>query len=183
MYPADSYAVATEALREYEAKTYDELRLLVGRPPTTSAVQHGGVEYGVSMLVEWKDKEGGEVRVTATVETQSSWRLERKQESFVVGSPAAATGGEPRIWHDFQNCDEDGRLRLHIQGTIADLAKHGIELREGLRLRFYDEDDDSSGKRDDLTATGVVERNSGNGTWVARLDKNGVRHESDLERD
>jgi hypothetical protein len=44
------------------------------------------------------------------------------------------------IYADFNNMDSDGNLRLNTVGTIADLKKYSIELKEGLRLRVADGD-------------------------------------------
>jgi hypothetical protein len=41
---------------------------------------------------------------------------------------------------DFNNAGPDGLLRLNCEGTIADLARHGIVLDDGLRLTVSDGD-------------------------------------------
>ena len=55
----------------------------------------------------------------------------------------------------------DPHIRLdQCPGTVKDLEPLGIELREGLVLNVFDADGDldDPGLRDDLIATGVVER-------------------------
>ena len=37
----------------------------------------------------------------------------------------------PRVYADFQNLDDENRLRLTCAGTRQDLERHAIELREG----------------------------------------------------
>jgi hypothetical protein len=44
----------------------------------------------------------------------------------------------PTIYADFHNADARGRLRLNCAGTVADLARTGVVLTEGLRLTFSD---------------------------------------------
>ena len=83
-----------------------------------------------------------------------------------------------RIYADFNCLDDDNRLRLDRAGTLADLARHGVELGEGMRLTFYMDDADDSGVRDDLLADGVVTRGHESGAWVAVVDWDTVRHAS-----
>jgi hypothetical protein len=45
----------------------------------------------------------------------------------------------PTIYADFQNADPQGRLRLNCIGTIRDLARLQIILREGIRLTLHDD--------------------------------------------
>ena len=63
-----------------------------------------------------------------------------------------------------------------------------VQLRSGMVVTAFDEDADEHGVRDDLIATGTVEPSPDwlrcNGSKSAlRIDKDGVRHESDLRRD
>ena len=37
---------------------------------------------------------------------------------------------QPKVYADFQNADARGRIRLNCIGTIEDLARQKIELRE-----------------------------------------------------
>jgi len=60
-----------------------------------------------------------------------------------------------------------------------------VKLSDGMHLLAYDEDTDASGKRDYLIASGVVESSPSwlkckGSRWVLRIDKNGVRNQSDL---
>lgn len=85
----------------------------------------------------------------------------------------------PRIYADFHNADEQGRLRLTCVGTIKDLATHGIQLHEGLVLTFYADDADDQGQRDDLLVEGVVSYSPEEQCWAASIDWKAIRHESD----
>lgn len=85
-----------------------------------------------------------------------------------------------RLYVDFQLVDGEGRYILDRQGTIDDLNKYKIFLSEGLRLTFWSDDADEQGAPDPLVAEGIVEFNSTLGKWVARIDRNAIKHESEL---
>jgi hypothetical protein len=87
----------------------------------------------------------------------------------------------PRVYADFNNLDDYNRLRLTCAGTIADLSRQGIELREGLTLTFYMDDADDEGKPDELLAEGVVHYHAEEKAWVATVDWSAVRHASDAK--
>ena len=84
----------------------------------------------------------------------------------------------PRVYVDFQNADEKGRLRLNATGTLEDLARHGIQLRDGLVLDLYSDDSDEAGAPDELRVLGRVEF-SEDRAWVAVIDWQSVRHAGD----
>jgi hypothetical protein len=71
----------------------------------------------------------------------------------------------PKVYADFHNADEKGRLRLNCVGTIADLSRLHIELRDGQPLRLYSED---------LEVDGVVQYSDEEQLWVALIDWNAV---------
>ena len=48
----------------------------------------------------------------------------------------------PRVYADFQNLDDQNRLRLTCPGTLQDLKREGIQLREGMALTLYTDDAD-----------------------------------------
>ena len=66
-----------------------------------------------------------------------------------------------RIYADFHNADEQGRLRLNCVGTIEDLARYRVELRDGKKLVLYSEE---------LEADGVVNYSANERLWVAAID-------------
>lgn len=70
----------------------------------------------------------------------------------------------PVIRVDFQNSDKGGNVRLNTVGSVQDLSRQGIVLREGLVLRLVD---------GELTATGRVTR-SEEDLWAAVVDWNEV---------
>ena len=86
-----------------------------------------------------------------------------------------------RIYADFQKVDDRGRLILTCQGTLQDLAHHGIELREGLVLTFYSDDADDQGNPDELVVEGLVEYDGNAHHWTAAIDWQAIKHASDYE--
>lgn len=66
----------------------------------------------------------------------------------------------PRIFVDFHNADEKGRLRLNCIGTIEDLNRQQIELKNGQHLTLYSEE---------LEADGVVQFSNEEKIWVASI--------------
>ena len=45
-----------------------------------------------------------------------------------------------KVFADFHNADTQGRVRLNCIGTIEDLARQQIVLRDGVRLTLYSEE-------------------------------------------
>jgi hypothetical protein len=71
-----------------------------------------------------------------------------------------------RIFVDLHNADEQGRLRLNCIGTIEDLARHHMELKNDRRLILYCED---------LEVDGVVQFSEDEKIWVVAIDWNQIR--------
>ena len=93
----------------------------------------------------------------------------------------------PKVRADFNGLFGE-LLCLSHSDTCADESGAEIQLRSGMIVTAFDEDADEHGARDDLIATGTVEPSPDwlrcNGSkWALRIDKDGVRHESDLRRD
>lgn len=84
----------------------------------------------------------------------------------------------PKVYADFHNLDDSNRLRLTCAGTLADLSRQGIELRDGLALTLYMDDVDNQGKLDELFAEGVVHYCPEEEVWVASVNWNTVHHSS-----
>jgi len=72
-----------------------------------------------------------------------------------------------------------GRNYLKQLGTLRDIAKVGLELREGMVVGFYDQDGDGEGNRDDLLFEGTVHYDAEKKGWYAIIDQKSWRHESD----
>ncbi len=76
-------------------------------------------------------------------------------------------------------------LCLSHGATCIDESGAEVELRPGMIVTAFDDDSDEHGQRDDVLATGTVERSPDwlqcNGSkWVLRIDEHGVRHQSDF---
>ncbi len=76
-----------------------------------------------------------------------------------------------RVFVDFHNADEQGRLRLNCIGTIEDLSCQQAELENGQQLTLYGED---------LEVDGVVQFSAEEKVWVATIDWNQIRQVEQL---
>ncbi|MEG3861583.1 hypothetical protein [Microcoleus sp. herbarium12] len=76
----------------------------------------------------------------------------------------------PRIFADFHNADEQGRLRLNCVGTIEDLSRQNIKLQDGQLLALHDEE---------LEVDGVVQYSEEESLWVAAIDWTQIRQVED----
>jgi len=85
----------------------------------------------------------------------------------------------PRVYADFQNLDDENRLRLSCAGTRRDLERQGIELREGMVLTLYTDDANDEGQTDELLAEGVVHYSELEMCWVAAIDWQAIHHASE----
>jgi hypothetical protein len=83
---------------------------------------------------------------------------------------------EPHIYADFHNADTRGRVRLNCVGTVEDLARQQVQLREGLTLTLYSDDADVDGKFTELQVPGVVEYSKDERCWVAVIDWTAIQH-------
>jgi hypothetical protein len=72
----------------------------------------------------------------------------------------------PKVFADFQNADEQGRLRLNCIGTIEDLSRQGTQLIPGEKLLIYSEE---------LEADAVIEYSDQEKIWVAAIDWEQIR--------
>jgi hypothetical protein len=86
---------------------------------------------------------------------------------------------KPKVYADFNNADSQGRLRLNCTGTVEDLSRQGVILREGLMLYLYEPDVDHAGKTDELLVDGVVTFSVDEHCWVAAIDWHAIHHVSE----
>ena len=82
---------------------------------------------------------------------------------------------QARIYTDFQNADPQGRVRLELAGTVEDLARQQVHLREGLPLTLYAEDADDQGNPVELQAEGIAAYSQDERCWVAMIDWTAIR--------
>ncbi|QEI40739.1 hypothetical protein BMF77_01311 [Dolichospermum sp. UHCC 0315A] len=78
-----------------------------------------------------------------------------------------------RVFADFNNADEEGRLRLNCIGTIEDLSRQKVELQDGQTLTFYSED---------LEVEGMIKHSTEENIWVAVIDWDNIRQVEDLPK-
>lgn len=78
---------------------------------------------------------------------------------------------KPRVFADFHNADPQGRLRLNCIGTVEDMARQQITMREGQLLTLYSED---------LEVDGQTQYSTEENLWVAVIDWNAIRHQEEL---
>jgi hypothetical protein len=98
-----------------------------------------------------------------------------KEEDVVLSSKLRA---------DFNGLFDD-LLCLSHSDSAVDETGTAVTLTVGMSVIAFGEDVDEQGQRDNLIASGVVEPSPAwlrcNGSkWVLRIDRNGVRHESEL---
>jgi len=84
------------------------------------------------------------------------------------------------VYADLNKYDHQSRVILTTIGTRRDLEKHNIVLEDGLALTFYMDDADDQGNEDNIIFDGVVRYDEENARWVAAIDWENFRHESDL---
>jgi hypothetical protein len=77
----------------------------------------------------------------------------------------------PKVFADFQNADEQGRLRLNCIGTIEDLSRQGTQLIPGGKLLIYSEE---------LEADAVIEYSDQEKIWVATIDWEQIREVAEV---
>lgn len=85
----------------------------------------------------------------------------------------------PKVFVDFHNCDPQRWPRLTSVGTLEDLSRQQIQLREGLVLALYADDGDENSRENELRCDGTVTFSTDEHCWVAVIDWNAVRHASD----
>ena len=73
---------------------------------------------------------------------------------------------KPRVFADFHNADVKGRVRLSCVGTVEDLERQGIVLRERQSLTIYSEE---------LEVEGVVHYSEEEKLWTAVIDWNAIQ--------
>ena len=91
----------------------------------------------------------------------------------------------PKVAVDFNAMIARDLILLSKTDFRKDVNRNTTQLKEGMKITVYMEDEDESGKRDDLIAEGTVESNNSgafiNCKWNIRIDENGIQHESELK--
>jgi len=86
----------------------------------------------------------------------------------------------PRIYADLSKIDINGNVILSCVGTRRDLENMNLVLAEGMQLTLYmDSDVDEFGSPDNLLVDGFVKFDKDNDRWLAQIDRDTYRHDSD----
>jgi hypothetical protein len=83
----DAYAILATELQSWSQLDYSALVKHIGQPVTPKSVTAGQEEISVRVQVRWTDSKRRSVRVEATADGPTSWRLERLVESVTVSPP------------------------------------------------------------------------------------------------
>ena len=81
----DAYKLLAAKLEELRAVGYDALRSRIGQPAVSETVRVNGEPVVVDLEVVWADRKRDRLRVCGTAFGPSTWRMERLDESFVLG--------------------------------------------------------------------------------------------------
>ena len=103
-------------------------------------------------------------------EVVAAYERDRAETRAAEGSAAQLQG---------KTANTDGRVRLNCVGTIEDLARQGITLRNGMPLTLYSDDLDANGKLDELLVDGIVLFSDEEHCWVAAIDWSAIHHASE----
>jgi hypothetical protein len=71
-----------------------------------------------------------------------------------------------RVFVDFHNSDRQGRVRLNTVGTVQDLNRLGVVLREGAEILLYSYE---------VETEGIATYSAQEGLWVAKFDSKNIR--------
>jgi hypothetical protein len=99
-------------------------------------------------------------------------------ESVLLRARARAVMSTDRVYCDFNGEVDEGTYTLDTCGSRGDLARLGIELERGMRLKLWSDDADDHGKSDAILVDAVADYVEPWG-WVARVDPATWRHASD----
>jgi hypothetical protein len=72
----------------------------------------------------------------------------------------------PKMFADFNNADEKGRVRLNTTGSMESIQKTNLQLVPGLKILLDDEEG--------LSTVGDLEFSEDEKIWVAKIDWNAL---------
>lgn len=78
----------------------------------------------------------------------------------------------PKLFADFNNADQQGRVRLNTNGTFADIKKLNLDFKEDMQVLLDD--------NDRLTTIGHVKYSDEEKIWVAVINWNEIKHNDSL---
>ena len=77
----------------------------------------------------------------------------------------------PKIFADFNNADQQGRVRLTTNGSLADIRRLNLELKDGMQV-FLDDDES-------LTTIGYLKYSDDEKIWVVQIDWDNLQHRNE----
>ena len=80
----ESYRLLAKVLNEYRELPFGELSALVGGRHSERTTSASGEEFILDVSVAWSSEEAETIRVSATVDSPSSYRLERVEGEILV---------------------------------------------------------------------------------------------------
>ena len=78
----------------------------------------------------------------------------------------------PRLFADFNNADRQGRVRLITNGTLSDISRLNLELKDGMKVLLDD--------HDSLTTIGYIKYSDDEKIWVAEINWDDIQHRDDI---
>lgn len=93
----------------------------------------------------------------------------------------------PVFYVDFNEMVDADTVLLSVDDSKKDASGVVVLLREGMLVSIYMDDHDENGAIDNLVAQGVVVRNSrtdwsAHVKWCCRIDGNGIRAQSEVDK-
>lgn len=82
----DAYALLCRELQSWRHCPHDQLVALVDHPASEAVVRLGGEDVTLRVAVRWENREKGTLRIEAAADGPSWYKLERLEESLVVGA-------------------------------------------------------------------------------------------------
>jgi hypothetical protein len=88
----------------------------------------------------------------------------------------ASAQDAPLLWVSFQDAwaGGDDLVSLTCVGTERDIRRQGLVLRDGMPVRFFEDDRDADGRLDPIVADGAVRRDPDTGRWEATIGAVGL---------
>ena len=84
----EAYGVLSKVLERHRSRPYEELAELVGVPHSERTTGEDGGEYILDVAVGWADEREEQIKFTASVDSPSSFRLERVEGEILVSRGA-----------------------------------------------------------------------------------------------
>jgi hypothetical protein len=86
-----------------------------------------------------------------------------------------------KLWVDF-NATSDFGFRLNCHGTINDLERQNLKLKDGLKLLLWDEDFDDNDKPNNMFVEATARYNDSKGIWEGECNLKDIKHESEMKK-